>query len=136
MVIRIHVPGLQRDYHAYVSADVVPGSIQPTPERQWVSSATNPRGGSYERTGKNLTDEQGRTLYDVPVHISTLQGVEVRDARVRVRGLSQTLPALRLLRPTGDVVVEISKKGFMTITCDSLEPIDMPSTAKHGADHE
>lgn len=136
MSTRVHADRFDSDYRMYATADIMPAAIEPAPEWEWVSSATDPRGGFSRRTGRNLTDEQGHTLYDVPIHVSTLKGVEVRGARVRVRGLSRILPALHFLRPVGDVIVETSNRGTMTITCDDIEPIETASAAKHGADHE
>lgn len=131
MATTFHVSAFERDYRLYASADIIPASLKPVEEREWITDPALPNGGAYRRTGRNLTDEQGKTLYSVPVHVSTLDGFELRDARVRVRGLKSILPALQLLRPTGDVVATTNNRGVLTLVCDSIEVL--PSTApRHG----
>ena len=129
MALAFHVSAFECDYHLYVVADLTPAALTPAPEWEWVADPASPNGGYSRRTGRALTDSKGHTLYDIPVHIATLDGREVRGARVRIRELNQVLPALRYLRPTGDVVVETNNRGQMTVTCDSIEPI---STSRHG----
>ena len=134
MTTRIHAAAFERDYRVYTSADVLPASIQPAAEWEWVDDPSSPNGGHSRRTGRSLTDDAGRVLFDVPAHVSTLDGRELRGARIRIRGLERLLPALQLLRPVGEVIVETNNVGRMTMICDTLEPI---TNAKHsGADHE
>lgn len=131
MATTFHVSDFEGDYRLYASADITPASLKPVEEREWITDPSLPSGGAYRRTGRNLTDEQGKTLYSVPVHVSTLDGFELRDARVRVRGLKSILPALQLLRPTGDVVATTNNRGVLTLVCDSIEVL--PSAApRHG----
>ena len=131
MALTFHVSAIESDYRLYVIADIAPTSLSPAPEWEWVNDPNSPTGGYSRRTGRALTDDEGRILYSVPVHIATMDGREVRGARVRIRQLKQILPALRYLRPTGDVVAEISGRGALTLVCDSIEVLAQ-AAPRHG----
>lgn len=124
MRISVHAVHVEDALVLDTAADVAQSGLHPVPERRWVADSGE-RGGHMEATGNVLTDEYGQPLYSVPVRAARPDGTPVSGVYVRVRGLSDILPARTPLRPTGTVVVTMSTagRGSVTITCDSLEPI-------------
>lgn len=135
MRITVHPAALDGDIHITTTAEIPPSALRAVPEREWVATPDDTeRRGYFKATGHDLTDDAGRTLYSVPANASTLDGYTLRGVYFRVRELREPLPPLTYLRPTGDVTVEFSSSGngSMTITSDSLEPIDVTAAHKAG----
>lgn len=134
MKVRLHPACLEEDMHFTVGVVIPPTAIKPVPEREWVSDPTAESGGYSKPTGRQATDAQGNLLFEVPVTAYDLDGHQMRNVHVRVRGLSAPLPALTYLQPVGEVVAEFSsyRNGSLTITCDELQPVES-SPAVHRA---